>query len=72
MSAVTSRLSVVYESIDRRDQLMGYYNVGRRSKKWWKRNFAYLLEVSILNAYILKKSSNMDGKEISGWSTSDF
>ena len=41
--------------IDRADQLMGYYNVGRRSKKWWKRVFAYLLEVSILNAYVLQK-----------------
>ena len=41
--------------IDRGDQLMGYYNVGRRSKKWWKRVFAYLLEVSILNAYVLQK-----------------
>ena len=41
--------------IDRGDQLMGYYNVGRRSKKWWKRVFAYLLEVSILNAYVWQK-----------------
>ena len=49
--------------IDRGDQLMGYYNVGRRSKKWWKRVFAYLLEVSVLNAYILQKTSTMCGKE---------
>ena len=41
---------------------MGYYNVGW-SKKWCKRVFAYLLEVSILNAYILQKASNMCGKE---------
>ena len=41
--------------IDRGDQLMSYYNVGRRSKKWWKRVFAYLLEVSIVNAYVLQK-----------------
>ena len=44
--------------IDRGDQLMGYYNVGRRSKKWWKRVFAYLLEVCVLNSYILQKVSN--------------
>ena len=49
--------------IDRGDQLMDYYNVGRRSKKWWKRVFAYLLEVSVLNAYILHKPSNAGGKE---------
>ena len=41
---------------------MGYYNVGR-SKKLWKRVFAYHLEVSILNAYIFQKTSNMCGKE---------
>ena len=49
--------------IGRGDQLMGYYNVGRRSRKWWKRGFAYLLEVSVLNAYILQKTSNTGGKE---------
>ena len=40
--------------IDRGDQLMGYYNVGRRSKKWWKRVFAYLLEVSVECVYFAK------------------
>ena len=42
---------------------MGYYNVGRRSKKWWKRDFAYLLEVSLLNAYVLQKFRNDRIKE---------
>ena len=37
---------------------MGYYNVGRRSKKWWKRVFAYFLEVCVLNSYIFQKVSN--------------
>ena len=49
--------------IERGDQLMGYYNVGRRSKKWWKPFFSFLLEVSVLNAYILQKSSKTGGKE---------
>ena len=40
--------------VDRGDQLMSYYNVGRRSRKWWKRVFAYLIEVACLNAYVLK------------------
>ena len=42
---------------------MGYYNIGRRSKKWWKRVFAYLLEVSLLNAYVLQKFCNDRIKE---------
>jgi hypothetical protein len=41
--------------VDRGDQLIGYYNVGRRSVKWWKRVFSYLIETSILNAYVLDK-----------------
>ena len=44
--------------IDRRDQMMGYYNVGRRSRKWWKRVFSYLIEVCLLNAYVLHKFSD--------------
>ena len=47
-------LPAYMRGIDRGDQLMGYHNVGRRSKKWWKCVFAYLLEVSILNTYVLQ------------------
>ena len=39
--------------VDRGDQLEGYYNSGRRSVKWWKRVFTYIVEASILNAYVL-------------------
>ena len=39
--------------IDRSDQLICLYNVGRRSKKWWKRVFSHILECAILNAYVL-------------------
>ena len=39
--------------VDRGDQMIGFYNVGRRSKKWWKRVFSHILECCILNAYIL-------------------
>ncbi len=42
---------------------MGYYNVGRRSKKWWKCIFSYPLEVSVLNAYVLHKFSTDEIKE---------
>ena len=29
--------------VDRRNQLQRYYNEGRRSKKWWRRVFVYIL-----------------------------
>ena len=36
------------------DQLVTYCNLlSRRSKKWWKRCFAHLVECSLLNAYVL-------------------
>jgi len=41
------------KGVDCGDQMIRYYNVGRRSRKWWKRCFADLLECSQLNAYIL-------------------
>ncbi|XP_065844140.1 piggyBac transposable element-derived protein 4-like [Oscarella lobularis] len=40
--------------VDRGDQLLALYGSGRKSKKAWKRIFFYLLESSILNAYILE------------------
>ena len=42
--------------VDRADQLMGYYNISRRSKKWWKRVFWYVVEVAALNAYIIHRA----------------
>ena len=41
------------KGVDRGDQMIGYYNIGRRSKKWWKCCFAYLVECALLNAFIL-------------------
>ena len=36
--------------VDRNDQMQQYYNLGRRSIKWWKRIFYYLVESTILNS----------------------
>jgi hypothetical protein len=41
--------------VDRADQMVGLYNSGRKSVKWWKRIFFYILEVSINNARILEE-----------------
>ena len=35
--------------------MMGYYNIGRRSVKWWKRGYSYILEVCFFNAYTLEQ-----------------
>ena len=41
------------KGVDRGDQMIGYYKIGRRSRKWWKRCFAYLVDSALLNAFIL-------------------
>ncbi len=48
--------------VDLSDQRMSYYYVGRRSKKWWKRVLAYLLEACVQNAYVLKIFGQGDEK----------
>ena len=40
---------VYMRGVDRGDQLVGYYNLGKRSK-WWKRVLYYIVEVAALNA----------------------
>ena len=44
--------------VDRGDQLAGYYNLGRRARKWWKRVLYYTVEVAALNAYVLDKHAH--------------
>ena len=43
--------------VDVADQLVTYYGFAHCSKKWWKRAFFHLLEVCMVNAYILYCSS---------------
>ena len=40
-------------AVDRCDQLMSYYSLDRKSRKWWVRVFFRLMEMSIVNAYSL-------------------
>ena len=49
--------------VDLSDQRMSYYYVGRRSKKWWKRVFSYLLEACSQNAYVLKIYGQADRRK---------
>ena len=58
--------------VDRGDQLIGCYNVGRRSKKWWKRVFAHTLECSILNVYILERHAKPLQHALRGRNKRDF
>ena len=39
--------------VDRGDQLVVYYAFSHATKKWWKRAFFHLMEVAMVNAYIV-------------------
>ena len=43
------------QGVDMADYRITYYNVGRWSRKWWKRVFSYGIEVTTLNAFIIKQ-----------------
>jgi len=63
---------IYIRGVDRGDQLIGCYNMGRRSKKW--QVFSYLIECSLLNAYILEKYANphLHAESNKGCSKQDF
>ena len=55
---------------DRADQLAGYYNVfDRKTYKWWKKLFYWILELAQINARILfnktRQNDNPQGKTCS-------
>lgn len=45
--------------VDKLDMLKAIYELNRKSKKWWHRIFWYLLDISLVNSYIIfKERSN--------------
>ena len=41
--------------VDKLDQLMSYYSFLHKSVKWWRKIFFWLLEVMVINSYIIYK-----------------
>ena len=39
--------------VDRSDQLLSYYGFADRTVKWWRREVFYLLDMAVVNAYVL-------------------
>ena len=46
--------------VDKSDQLLSYYGFAHRSVKWWKRVAFHLLDLSIVNAYIMYRQSKQE------------
>jgi len=45
--------------VDHLDQYRAYYSVGRTGKKWWKYLFWSILDITIINSYILRSLRRM-------------
>ena len=43
--------------VDKLDQLCTYYSFLHKSVKWWRKVFFWLLEVAVVNSYIISKHS---------------
>lgn len=46
--------------VDKFDQLRECYAIGRRSVKWWHRIFYYLIDLAIVNSYVMWKNKSVD------------
>ena len=46
--------------VDVADQLLSYYGFGHRTVKWWRRAFFFLLDMAVVNSYILYTVKNPD------------
>ena len=42
--------------VDKLDQLISYYSFLHKSIKWWRKIFFWILEVAVINSYIIYKT----------------
>jgi len=50
------------KGVDQADQLLSYYGFGHRTVKWWRRAFFFLLDMAVVNSYVLYTLQNPDKK----------
>lgn len=48
--------------VDKADMLKALYEVNRKSRKWWHRIFWYILDVTVVNAFIIYREQTNDMK----------
>jgi uncharacterized protein YhbP (UPF0306 family) len=48
--------------VDKADMLKVLYEVNRKSRKWWHRIFWYILDVTVVNAFIIYREQTNDMK----------
>ena len=47
--------------VDKIDQMMSYYSFVRKSIKWWRKVFFWLLDLSVVNSFIIYHHTLSDG-----------
>ena len=52
--------------VDKCDQHLSYYTIGRKSIKWWKKVFNRMFELCIINAMCIYFAKNTDFAEDEG------
>lgn len=61
---VVERYNQFMAGVDVGDQLLSYYGFSHRSLKWWRRAFFHLIEIAIVNAYIMYLVTPHTGKRM--------
>lgn len=51
-----------FRGVDLFDQLRSKYSIGRQSRKWWKYLLHFLINVAIIDAFIIFKESGQSRK----------
>ena len=54
-----------YDGVDRMDQMMSYYTFQRKTIKWWRKVFFWLLEVIVHNAFTLYRVHTSSTRKLS-------
>ena len=49
--------------VDKLDQLISYYSFTHKSVKWWRKVFFWLIEVAVVNSYVIHKENREKNKE---------
>ena len=50
--------------VDKSDQLLSYYGFGHRTVKWWRRAWFHLIDMAVVNSYILYKESSQSARKL--------
>ena len=50
--------------VDKSDKLLSYYGFSHRTVKWWRHVFFHLLDMSVVNAYVLYRKTTINNKRI--------